>query len=168
MSMIQQTGQYYARLTGYCSKYLTNNSRTACCSRPLTSMVYSFVIYTCLSVHPWTQRNVTTCCLPLTIDSCYSDIVGEELIGQCQSEVRAAAVSFIHWVSRCHCWFILNLIVNGSIRVEWGEPVQFNSTPSWCSCHGQHAWWGGGCGNSSVDGAKIHFERCRRTWTEHM
>ena len=78
-------------------------------------------------------------------------------MGQCQSEVRAAAVSCIHWVSSCHCWFILNLIVDGSIRVEWGQPVQFNSTPSWCSSHGQHAWWGGGCGNSSA-GAKVHQE----------
>ncbi len=41
----------------------------------------------------------------------------------------AAAVSCIHWGSRHPCWFILNLIADGSIRVEWREPVQFNSTP---------------------------------------
>ena len=107
--------------------------------------------YTSLSVSSWTHYcKDVTCCLLLSVDSCYSDIVGQELIGQCQSEVRAVAASCIHWVSRCHCWFILNLIVDGSIRVEWGEPVQFNTTPSWCSSHSQHAWWGGGCGNSSA------------------
>ena len=115
------------------------------------------VICTCIFVLPWTHWKVTTSCLPLSVDSCYSDSVGQELIGQCQSEVRAAAASCIHWVSRCHCWFILNLIVDGPIRVEWGEPVQFNSTPSQFSNHGQYAWWGGGCGNSSA-GAKIHYE----------
>ena len=35
--------------------------------------------------------------------------------------------------------------MDGSIRVEWGEPVQFNGTSIWFSSHGQHAWWGGGC-----------------------
>ena len=34
--------------------------------------------------------------------------------------------------------------MDGSIGVEWGEPVQFNGTPIWFSNHGQHAWWGGG------------------------
>ena len=38
--------------------------------------------------------------------------------------------------------------MDGSIRVEWGEPVQFNDTPIWFSSHGQHAWWGGSCRNS--------------------
>ena len=88
--------------------------------------------------------NIAVLHSPLSVDSCYCNIVGQELIGQCQSEVRAAAVSCIHWVSRCHCWLIINLIVDGSIRVEWGEPVQFNGTPSWFSNHGQHAGWGGG------------------------
>ena len=88
---------------------------------------------------------VTAFCLPLTVDSGHSVTVHQELIWQCQSEVRAAAVSCIHWVSRWHCWFILNLIEDGSIRVEWGEPVQFNSTPSY-SNNGQHERWGRGCG----------------------
>ena len=103
--------------------------------------------HTSLTVHSW-QHNwkVVTSCLPFTVDSDYTDIVSQELIRKYQSEVRAAAVSCIHWVSRSHCWFILNLIVDGSIRVEWGQPVQFNSIPSWYSNHGQHAWWGGGCG----------------------
>ena len=120
--------------------------------------MHSVVIYTSLSVSSWKHycKDVTSC-MPLSVDSCYCHIVGQELIGQCQSEVRAAAgASYSHWVSRCHCWFILNLIVDGSIRVEWGEPVQFNSTPSWCSKHGQLAWWGGDCGSSSA-GTNIHF-----------
>ena len=96
-------------------------------------------------VHSQTHWKYITLCLPLSVDSCYCDIVGQELIGQCQSEVRVAAVSCIHWVSRCHCWFILNLIVDGSIRVEWGEPVQFNSTGCCISNYGQHAWWGWSC-----------------------
>ena len=87
------------------------------------------------------QKN-TAMCLPLRVDCCYSDIVGQEIIGQCQSEVRAAAASCIHWVSRCHCWFILNLIVYGSIRVEWGEPVQLNATAYCGSNNGWHAWRG--------------------------
>ena len=82
------------------------------------------------------------------------------MIGQCQSEVKAAATFCIsYWVTRDHCWFILNFIADGSIRVEWGEPVQFNSTPSWCSNHGQHSRWGGGCGNINsmmkVHGVKL-------------
>ena len=93
-------------------------------------------IHTTLSADPRTNWKNIALCSPLTVDSCYSDIVGQELIGQCQGEVRAAAASCIHWVSRCHCWFILNLIVDGSIRVEWGEPVQFNGTPIWFSNHG--------------------------------
>ena len=93
-----------------------------------TSTIYCtlcslFYIHTTLMIHPRTHCNNTALRSPLSVDSCYSDIVGQELIGQCQSEVRAAAASCIHWVSRCHCWFIFNLIVNGSIRVEWGEPV---------------------------------------------
>ena len=108
--------------------------------------------HTCLSVPSGTQGKVTISCLSLSVDSCYCDIVGQELIGQCQIEVRAAAVSCIYWVSRCHCWFILNFIVDGAIRVKWGEPVQFNSTPSWRSSHGQHAWWGGGCGEEKAKG----------------
>ena len=80
---------------------------------------------------------VTAFCLPLTVDSGHSDIVHQELIWQCQSEVRGAAVSCSHWVSRWHCWFILNVIVDGSTMVEWGEPVQFNSTPS-CANDGQN------------------------------
>ena len=111
-------------------------------------------IRTTLLVHPRTHCKSIALCLPLSVDSCYSDIVGQELIGQCQSEVRASAASCIHWVSRCHCWLILNLIVNGSIRVEWGEPVQFNGTRSWFSNHGQHAWWGGSCGDTS-DGSRL-------------
>ena len=87
---------------------------------------------------------------PLTIDSYYSDIVGQEVIGQCQSEVKAVAAFCIHWWSRGLCWLILNFIADGSIRVEWGEPVQFNSTPSWGSNHGQHSRWGGGCGNINI------------------
>ena len=95
-------------------------------------------------------------------DSYYSDIVGQELIWQCQSEVRAATASCIHWVSRGHCWFILNLVVDGSIRVEWGEPVQFNSTPRWCSNHGQHSRWGGDCGNINIM-MKIHGVKLSET-----
>ena len=91
---------------------------------------------------------------PLSVDSYYSDIVGQEVIGQCQSEVKAAA-SCIHWVSRGHCWFIHNIIVDVSLRVVWREPVQFNSTPSWGSNHGQHARWGGDCGNISIM-MKVH------------
>ena len=92
----------------------------------------------------------TVTCLPLSVASYNTDIVHHELIGQCQSEVRAAAASSIYSVSSCQCLFILNLIVDGSIRVEWGEPVQFNDNPSRTSSHGyigQHAWWGGGCGD---------------------
>ena len=101
-----------------------------------------FTIYT--SFCSWTRNfKIITVCSPLTVDSYYFDSVGLELIGQCQRVVRAAAASCIHWVSRCHCWFILNLIANGSIRVEWGEPIQFNSTPNWYSNHGQHARRGG-------------------------
>ena len=125
-----------------------------------TNSVGALSCHTCLSLPSWTPNcKDTTFCFSLSVDSCYSDIVGQELIGQCQSEVRAAAAFSIHWVSRYHCWFILNLIVDCSIRVEWGEPVQFDSTPIWFSNHGQHAWWGGDCGNSS---AKIHHERCMR------
>ena len=113
----------------------------------VTQSCYIYILTT-LSVHPRTHCNNTTVCLPLSVDSCYSDIVGQERIGQCQSEVRAAAASCIHWVSRCHCWFILNLIVDGSIRVEWGEPVQFNGTSIWFTNHDQRAWWGGGCRNN--------------------
>ena len=72
-------------------------------------------------------------------------IVGQEVPGQSESEVRAAAASGIHWISRCPCWFILNLVVDGSIRVEWGEPVQLNGAPSWFSSRGQHARRGWGC-----------------------
>ena len=61
--------------------------------------------------------------LPLTVDSYYSDIVGQEVIGQCQSEVKAADTFCSCWVTRNLCWFIRNLIADGSIRVEWGEPV---------------------------------------------
>ena len=92
---------------------------------------------------------------PLSVDSYYSDIVGQEVIGQCQSEVTAATASCIHWVSRSHCWFILNLVVDGSIRVEWGEPDQFNSTPRWCSNHGQHSRWGGDCEKINIM-MKVH------------
>ena len=87
---------------------------------------------------------------PLTVDSCYSDIVGQEVIGQCQTEVKAADTSCSYWVTRNLCWFILNLIADGSIRVEWREPVQFNGSPSWGSNHGQHSRWGGGCGNINI------------------
>ena len=87
---------------------------------------------------------------PLIVDSYYSDIVGQDVIGQCQSEVKAAATFCCRLVTRDHCWFILNIIADGSIRVEWGEPVQFNSPPSWGSSHGQHSRWGGGCGNINI------------------
>ena len=95
---------------------------------------------------------------PLTVDSYYSDIVGQEVIGQCQSEVKAADTFYSCWVTRDHCWFILNVIADGSIRVEWGEPVQFNSTPSWGSNHGQHSRWGEGCGThyTSISTRKCH------------
>ena len=109
-----------------------------------------------------TNYKDTAAGLPLTIDSYYLDIVGQEVIGQCQREVRAAAVSCIHWVSRWHCLFILNLIVDGSIRVEWGEPVQFNSTPSWGSNHGQYSRWGGGCGNINIM-MKVHGVKLSET-----
>ena len=92
---------------------------------------------------------------PLIVDSYYSDIVGQDVIGQCQIEVKAAAASCCRLVTRDHCWFILNIIADGSIRVEWGEPVQLNSTPSWGSSHGQHSRWGGGCGNINTM-MKVH------------
>ena len=114
----------------------------------VTQSCFCIHIRTTFSAHSRTQCKVTALPLPLTVDSCYSDIVGKELIGQCQSEVRAAAASCIHCVSRCHCWFIFNLIVDGSIRVEWGEPVQLNCTSIWFFNHGQHAWWGGGYENN--------------------
>ena len=41
---------------------------------------------------------VTAFCLPLTVDSGHSDIVHQELIWQCQSEVRGAAVSCSHYM----------------------------------------------------------------------
>ena len=99
---------------------------------------------------------------PMTVDSYYSDIVGHEVIGQCQSEVKVADTSRIHWVTKDHCWFILNVIADGSIRVEWGEPVQFNSTPRWCSNHGQHSRWGGGCGNINIM-MKVHGVKLSET-----
>ena len=117
------------------------------------------MLHTFLSILPWTHWKNTALCLPFSVDSCYCDIVGQELIWQCQSEVRAAAASCIHWVSRCHCWFILNLIVDGPIRVEWGEPVQFNSTPICFPSHSQHAWCGGGCGignEGNIRGGENH------------
>ena len=87
----------------------------------------------------WMHQKNTALCLPLSVDSCYSDIVRHELIGQCQSEVRAAAASCINRVSRCHCWLILNLIVDGSIGVEWGgaSSVQCNCMmwfQQWLAC----------------------------------
>ena len=82
------------------------------------------IMYTPSSL-PGCTRRILLCCLPSSVDSCYSDIVRHELIGQCQSEVRTAAASCVNRVSRCHCWLILNLIVDGSIRVEWGS--QFSS-----------------------------------------
>ena len=102
------------------------------------------IIYTSLCSWEHDQK-VSTFCSSFGVDSCYSDIVGLEFTGQCQSEVRAAAANgyCIHWASRFHCWFVLNLIVDGSIRVEWGKPVQFNSTPTWFPSCGQHAWCGG-------------------------
>ena len=116
-------------------------------------VIITFVICcTLLSVLDRTHWKYITSCLSLRVDSCYCDIVGQELIWQCQSEVRAAAASCIHWVSRCHCWFILNLIVDGSIRVEWGQPVQFNGTRCHISNYGEHAWWGGGCGEERATG----------------
>ena len=105
---------------------------------------YYAVIHTCLNPRKYNYKQSITYCPSLSVDCCHSDIVGQEVTGQSQSEVRAAAVSGIHRVSRCPCWFILNLVVDGSIRVEWGEPVQFNGTPSWFSGRGQHPRWEGG------------------------
>ena len=105
---------------------------------------YYAVIHTCVNPRKYNYKQSIAFCPSLSVDCCHSDIVGQEVTGQSQSEVRAAAVSGIHWVSRCPCWFILNLVVDGSIRVEWGEPVQFNDTPSWFSGPGQHPRWEGG------------------------
>ena len=101
-------------------------------------------IHTFLAIPPAHWKNITFCPAS-SVDSHYADIVGHKLFQRCQSEVRNAAASCIHWVSTCRCWFILNLIVDGSIRVEWGKPVQFNSTGCSTSNYGQHARWGGGC-----------------------
>ena len=60
---------------------------------------------------------------PLTVDRYYSDIVGQEVIGQCQSEVKAAVTFCSRWVTRDHCWLIHNRIADVSIRAAWGEPV---------------------------------------------
>ena len=99
---------------------------------------------------------------PLIVDSYYCDIVGQDVIGQCQSEVKAAATFCRCWATRDHCWLIHNRIADGSIRVAWGEPVQFNSPPSWGSNHGQHSRWGGGCGNINIM-MKVHGVKLSET-----
>ena len=102
-------------------------------------------MYTYPSALTLIHNNVITFCSSSAIDSCHSDCIRQDTIWQCQSVERGTA-SCSHCVTGWHCWFILNLIADGSIRVEWGEPVQFNSTPSWFTKHGQHTRCRRDCG----------------------
>ena len=98
--------------------------------RSIPVVCFHWFLFACVHTCFGYSDCFSLCFSPFTVYSHYCDNVHLVLIGQCQSEVRAAAGSCIHWVSRRPYLYVLNLIVNDSIRVDWGEPVQLNSTSS--------------------------------------